>query len=209
MQQVKNDNVKFFEENKYVKLPQVLHSQVNQLLYEYVKTSAYKCKLIQDWSYFSTHPNYYNIDDHGYFDDPLTPGDFAKYGDMFFDTLLLGSLGIVENATGLNLIPAFSYYRLYTKGSVLEPHKDRASSEISITLCVGYTDDQWPIFMDGIPVYQEPGDMVVYRGSDVLHGREELKGENQAQVFLHYTTKEIRRYDGRSYIGLPSIGVQL
>ena len=83
MQQVKNDNVKFFEENKYVKLPQVLNSQVNQLLYEYVKTSAYKCKLIQDWSYFSTHPNYYNIDDHGYFDDPLTPGDFAKYGDMF------------------------------------------------------------------------------------------------------------------------------
>ena len=82
MQQVKNDNVKFFEENKYVKLPQVLNSQVNQLLYEYVKTSAYKCKLIQDWSFFSTHPNYYNIDDHGYFDDPLTPGDFAKYGDM-------------------------------------------------------------------------------------------------------------------------------
>ena len=37
----------------------------------------------QDWSFFSTHPNYYNIDDHGYFDDPLTPGDFAKYGDMF------------------------------------------------------------------------------------------------------------------------------
>ena len=136
-------------------------------------------------------------------------GDTSIYADPLTEGLLISKTKLMEQESGLKLFPTYSFWRMYTYNAELKPHKDRESCEISVTVNLGNDGTSWPIFMDGIPVYQEPGDMVVYRGSDVLHGREELKGENHAQVFLHYTTKEIRRYDGRSYIGLPSIGVQL
>jgi hypothetical protein len=32
----------------------------------------------------------------------------------------------------------------------------------------------------------EPGDMLIYSGCDLEHWREEFKGKNCGQVFLHY-----------------------
>ena len=53
----------------------------------------------------------------------------------------------------------------------------------------GYEGEQWPIYMNGTPLYQEPGDLVIYRGCEIEHHRKPLKGKNQAQVFLHYNNK--------------------
>ena len=44
----------------------------------------------------------------------------------------------METMTSLELVPTYSYHRLYTTGTELKRHKDRPSCEISTTLCLGY-----------------------------------------------------------------------
>ena len=51
--------------------------------------------------------------------------------------------------------------------------------------------------------------MLVYKGNELEHWREEFKGETCAQVFLHYNniaTEGAKEniYDGRTCLGLPS-----
>ena len=100
------------------------------------------------------------------------------------------------------------------------------SCEISTTLNLG--GDSWPIYIEpnkekgtfneegyvpsnskGIEVNLKPGDMLVYRGCDLEHWREEFKGEDCAQVFLHYNDAKSKlalnnKFDNRSHLGLPS-----
>ena len=108
---------------------------------------------------------------------------------------------------GLELIPTYSYFRIYTKGNELKKHKDRDSCEISMTVCISYEGDQWPIFVEGTPIYLKPGDLIIYRGCEVEHWREELKGKRHIQMFLHYNDRngpygEDNIYDGRPFLGL-------
>ena len=62
----------------------------------------------------------------------------------------------------------------------------------------------------GIEINLEPGDMLIYSGCDLEHWREEFKGKNCAQVFLHYnkssskTAKE-NYLDKRPLLGLPPV----
>ena len=51
--------------------------------------------------------------------------------------------------------------------------------------------------------------MLIYRGIDLEHYRDEFKGENCAQVFFHYNNIEtkgsqLNMYDGRPHLGLPA-----
>ena len=139
--------------------------------------------------------------------------------DKIFDVILMNEL------TGKELIPTYSYHRLYTTGTELKRHKDRPSCEISTTLCLGYdnsnvdkktySDWDWPMFVgpktgekgtDGMPIHMKPGDMLIYRGDVVEHWREPLWGNNHAQVFLHYNEKDGQYnipYDGRPLLGMP------
>ena len=53
---------------------------------------------------------------------------------------------IMKAKTGMDLVPTYSYTRLYEKGNILKRHKDRPSCEVSTTLHLG--GDPWPIFLD-------------------------------------------------------------
>ena len=51
--------------------------------------------------------------------------------------------------------------------------------------------------------------MLIYSGCDLEHWREEFKGRNCGQVFLHYNktnskTSKINKFDKRPFLGLPS-----
>jgi hypothetical protein len=131
------------------------------------------------------------------------------------ETLLENLLPLMEKNTGLKLNPNYSYARIYKKGDILKRHKDRFSCEISTTLNLG--GDPWTIYLEpsgkeglkGIKVDLKPGDMLVYRGNELEHWREEFKGENCAQVFLHYNNVKTKGsaeniYDKRIHLGLPS-----
>ena len=145
-------------------------------------------------------------------DGGQVPNAHAKYADPAMETMLLHLHSLMEKNTGLNLYPTYSFYRVYRNGDILEPHKDRPSCEISTTVCFNYSYDDskytWPIIMDGNKVNMNPGDIVVYRGVDLEHSREEFTPPNDdwhVQAFLHYVDANgpyaDYRYDQRNFIG--------
>jgi len=139
-------------------------------------------------------------------------GAHSRYADPAMEVMLLHLKNFMQNSTGLDLYPTYSFYRVYRPGDELKIHKDRPSCEISCTVCFNYNydtkNDLWPIYMDGTPVYQEPGDAVIYRGCDLDHWRPVFKGSQaawQVQGFFHYVDANgpfaNYKYDGRESIG--------
>mgnify|MGYP001247607182 CR=1 FL=1 len=207
---------KFFEEHRWVKIDKFIDRNMANLLYHHTQLEAARLGYFED--------NDIKCDEGiwGTFSDSQAPGDFSKYGDPIMDTLLSLSLTQMETLTGMDLVPTYSYHRLYTLGTELKKHSDRPSCEISTTLCLGYNnsnidasiypDWSWPMFVkekDGkeVAIDMKPGDMIIYRGCELKHWREPLKATNHAQVFLHYNEKGGEYdipYDSRPLLGLPS-----
>jgi len=206
---------KFFEEHRWVKIEKFIDQNMCNLFYHHVQLETARL------SYFEEKGIKTDVDLHGTFTDQQAPGDFSKYGDPIFDTLLSLSLEQIQTLTGRDLVPTYTYHRLYTLGTELKRHSDRPSCEISTTLCLGYDnsnvdaktypDWDWPMFIKEpngkeIPVHMKPGDMIIYRGCELEHWREPLWGNNHAQVFLHYNEKGGQYdipYDGRPLLGMP------
>ena len=147
-------------------------------------------------------------------EDSLTPSTYCCYGDFAMETLLLTVLPVMKMNTGLNLIPTYSYAKLYKKGDELKRHKDRPSCEISATLNLG--GDNWDIFLEpsgktnqkGIRINLKQGDMLVYSGFELEHWREPFQGKVCGQVFLHYNNLDGKfgnknKFDKRPMLGLP------
>lgn len=147
-------------------------------------------------------------------DDGIAPLTQTKYASPMTEALLIHLKPLVEKATGLNLKPTYSYYRIYKPGDYLLKHKDREACEISITINLGFKyfdvtqDYTWDIFVNGVKFKTMPGDMVIYRGIELEHWREEFQagpGSWQLQAFLHYVDANGPHtdfiYDGRKGIG--------
>jgi hypothetical protein len=113
--------------------------------------------------------------------------DTGIYGDPLTDSLLHTKVGKMSEICGLQLIPTYSFWRMYTTGAILKEHSDRPSCEVSVTINIGTSEKEpWPIYMENNPVDLNPGDAVVYLGCELNHKRDEFKGEWNSQVFLHY-----------------------
>ena len=115
----------------------------------------------------------------------------VAYGDPHLDMLLERVRGRVEHATGVALLPTYSYLRVYKLGNVLKAHRDRPACEVSMTVNLGMSaDEPWPIWIAGpkgiASVSLNPGDGLIYRGCDCYHWREPFTGNHLAQAFLHY-----------------------
>ena len=160
--------------------------------------------------------------------DQQVPGAYSKYAAWVMETLLMYMIPIMKQRTGMELIPTYTYTRLYEKGNILHRHKDRPSCEISTTLHLG--GDEWPIFLDptgannilsgretttvvkpgapkGVKVDLKVGDMLIYSGCDLEHWREPFQGTVCSQVFLHYNHAngpyaKTNLLDGRSLLGV-------
>jgi hypothetical protein len=138
--------------------------------------------------------------------DAQCPLSEAIHGHPTFDKLLEDLLPYFETASGLKLLPTYSYARLYAQGDELTKHTDRPACEISATVTLGFEGGVWPIYMDGNKVDMKVGDAVLYRGQEVEHWREKyVEGKWQAQVFLHYVDAngphKNEKYDGRHTLG--------
>jgi hypothetical protein len=205
---MRKEYIDFFKENKYVVVPNFVSKDISLLLYEYMKSQA----LRQSMKY-TYHRDYYHDKWDGEFWDTQSPGAYSQYGDPLFDSLLNLSSDNIISCTGINLMPQYSYWRLYETDNDLKRHTDRNSCEISVTMCLGYDitnlEDKsytWPMYVDGTPIHLKPGDMIIYRGCEVEHWREKFKGLNHAQAFLHYNDVDgphSNKYDGREYLGIP------
>ena len=198
-----------FSKNKYTVLRSVISKELAQFVYEYFSLKRQVARTMFDAKYISPFTTYYGV-----WNDEQVPNTYSHYSDIAMETLLQKVKPVMEKQTKLKLTETYSYARIYKKGDILARHKDRYSCEISTTLNLG--GDKWPIFLDptgktgqaGIEVNLEPGDMLVYSGCDLEHWREEFKGNNCCQVFLHYNKKAKKAkenlYDKRPHLGLPS-----
>lgn len=139
--------------------------------------------------------------------DPRSPGAWAAAGDVFIDGLLVDFLPLVEKITRLRLFPTYSYFRVYRRGDVLVKHKDRPSCELTLALSLGYeAESPWPLFLETptgvLSIALEPGDALLYRGTEWTHWREPMNGDLTAQAFLHYVDQNGPnaewKYDKRS-----------
>ena len=52
----------------------------------------------------------------GTWKDQHVPNTYSIYGDPVFDTLLMKMLPVMNRETGLDVIPTYSYARIYKKG---------------------------------------------------------------------------------------------
>lgn len=166
------NSVDFFKENKYC--------VVNKIAEKALVDCVTKYALLQEAYSFSADGN-------------QVVGAHAVYADFLMESLLLQYKKPVEEATGLSLIPTYSFYRVYRRGHELIPHKDRESCEISMTVSYGFDyrgkDYKWPIHIDGNPVFLEPGDGAIYKGCDVEHWRDMMdvpQDSYHVQCFYHY-----------------------
>ena len=209
-----------FEKNNYLIIKKAIEPKIAEFVYNYFLMKRQVAKTMFDVRYISPFTT-----EFGVWNDAQVPNTYSHYADIVMETLLNEVKPIMEEKTGLKLIPTYSYARIYKKGDILHRHKDRFSCEISTTLNLG--GDEWPIYIEGnknvgipddgfpaitenkgIEVVLQPGDMLVYKGNLCEHWREEFVGENCGQVFLHYnnlatTGSENNIYDGRPHLGLP------
>lgn len=188
------NNHDFFTENKYCLVEAVLAPDISNMFKQYT--------IFDEKQNFSPESK-----------EAQVPGAHTKYADPLMESLLINLLPIMEENTGLELFPTYSYYRVYRSGDQLLPHIDRPSCEISATLCMGfyYPDDYegWPIFIEDQGFIMGPGDMIIYRGMDLTHYRypfEVDEGYFHSQVFLHYVDKngphKEFRFDKRESLGI-------
>ena len=211
-----------FKKDRFTVIEKAIDPKIANFVYNYFLMKRQVAKTMFDERYISP----FTIE-FGVWDDEQVPNTYSHYADIAMETLLLAVQPIMEKQTGLKLIPTYSYARIYKKGDILHRHKDRFSCEISTTLNLG--GDKWEIFIEkdsnkgkiiegkgyvsentkGIKVDLKPGDMLVYRGNLLEHWREEFKGNDCGQVFLHYNnaaTKGAKEniFDKRKHLGLPS-----
>ena len=86
--------------------------------------------------------------------DKLQLGDqqvsdaYCVYGDPACDSLLYQLTPLVSKVVGIELLPTYSYARIYLHGAELLPHIDRDECEYSATISLGQDSDSlWPIWM--------------------------------------------------------------
>lgn len=139
-----------------------------------------------------------------------------------------GVTSLIARLAGEELLPSFSFFRLYFGDDICRVHSDRAACELSVSLTLAYSDDRpWALSIansptndclltgddfDGEPYdsfLMQPGDAVLYRGSKYRHGRP-MPNPNRwsAHLFLQWVSHggphEEEAFERLELAGLPS-----
>lgn len=167
-----NDLKTYFEENKYVYLPDFLDKTNCSELVLSLRNGIQKRKT---WN------------------DEQCPLSQSIRDNPVFDKLLLDLQPKFEEILNKKLFPTYAYARLYVPGEELHNHTDRPSCEISATITLGFDGDVWSIFTGNADksiankIDMTVGGAMIYKGCEIHHWREKyIEGKWQAQVFLHY-----------------------
>jgi len=209
-------------DKKYIVIRKILSEEVVKIYYDYMVNKEKGCITLLENRMINPFSSTY-----GFFNDPQCEGAYCTYGDLLFDNMLTHLKPRIEKETELELTEMYSYARNYRIRHELKRHKDRSACEISGTLNLG--GDPWPIYIDpnpehgefkkvkgvskyistgdkGVEVLLEPGDCMLYLGTECEHWREPLTDKFCSQVFLHYReTKKVTddKWDKRLGPGMP------
>lgn len=167
----------FFKANGCVRVKNFIDAQTISVVSQYFENKLRR----KEWTESKGNSDSFSV--LGYYADPL------------IEVILNSSKEAVENATGRELIPTYSFSRIYQPGERLYPHVDRPACEISVTVNVATKGEISPIYTQyGKNNPEEhllnPGDAVIYLGCDVVHWRHPMKeGQLNVQFMLHYVDK--------------------
>ena len=130
--------------------------------------------------------------------DPQAPNSLAMYNHLPFVKLLVKKIPDVSKILQEDVLPTYSYTRIYTHGEVLNRHRDRPACEISLTLNLKQ-DTNWPIWFqkpngEEVSIELNQGDAVMYLGEISDHWRNAYQGQEHVQLFLHYVRAEGSKY---------------
>lgn len=124
-------------------------------------------------------------------------------------SFLWGLTPLISELTGRELLPTYAFLRLYQKGAKLRVHSDRSACEHSLSLTLGYSEDEtWAFHIErddaaadrklaedfGDRSYSiiamRPGDAVLYKGLSQRHGRLDPNPNKwSAHLFLHWVDR--------------------
>lgn len=113
--------------------------------------------------------------------------------------MFLGSLTSRMSAlVGRELLPSFSFWRIYRQGDVLNRHKDRNACEVSVTISLMPNREDreiWPIDVTDLhgcshSIKLPLGSGLLYQGTEVDHWRNPLTIPEHYQMFLHYVVTD-------------------
>ena len=120
---------------------------------------------------------------------------------------LWGLTPSVRRLVGRELLPTYSYFRIYREGDICRVHSDRYACEHSVSLLLASSEGRpWPLDIGtghiatpreradadfGSEAYKsvamKPGDAVLYQGVHRLHGRMTPNPNRwSAHLFLHW-----------------------
>ena len=125
--------------------------------------------------------------------DSQIGGAPCEYGDPVAEGLLSLKTSYLCDLLRLDLVPSYSYLRLYRPGDRLSAHRDRPACEITISASLA-ADSSWPLRIlvggsvgDYCPA---PRGAVAFRGHELLHWRDTLsEGGPVAHVLFHYVDR--------------------
>ena len=199
-----------FKKDKYKVLRGAISKELASFIYSYFIKKRQVARFLFDQKYISPFTDYWGV-----WNDEQAPNTYSHYSDTAMETLLEALRAKMEKETGYKLNETYAYARIYKTGDVLHRHKDRYSCEVSTTLHLG--GDPWLLYVDpsgrigqaGIKIDLKPGDMLIYSGGDLEHWREEFRGKDCVQVFLHYHKKGSKKakenyLETRPLLGVPS-----
>jgi len=124
-------------------------------------------------------------------DDPQAPYSSCVYNFKPFLELLCQKTNEVTSLIEEQVLPTYTYARMYKNGEVLARHRDRPACEISLTVNIG-GDAPWGISIqkpsgEEVDLNLNRGDAMLYLGCTADHWRNTpFLGQNYSQVFLHY-----------------------
>ena len=135
---------------------------------------------------------FYKLETSGqYSRDHQAPNSPAIYNFKPFLELLCEKTNEVTNLIEEQVLPTYTYARIYKNGEILARHRDRPACEISLTVHLD-GDASWDISIqkpsgEEIDLNLNTGDAMLYLGCTADHWRAtSFSGKNYVQVFLHY-----------------------
>ena len=164
-----------FDEDGYLFVPNAIIDPIN--LYCPPLTDKDGKRLVGTQNYVRDNKIYYIPD------ETQVNGSMSRYNHPSYRPAHRLILKLIENILEMDLLPTYYFDRFYYKGQELSRHTDRPSCEISATVQISTNrEDAWPIWFQ-LPdntensVSMKDGDMVIYKGCDIVHWREPLQSK--------------------------------
>jgi len=162
---------------------------MNDFKYAYLKNL-----LPVEFCHFFTHVlmryNEYKNDD---FVDMQMPDSLVSLPNSYmFETAQERIWPTIEEILGEELIPTYSFARLYINDNTLEKHTDNSDCEISVSIQLGRSHHySWPLYIEDQRFDLAEGDGIIYLG-ELEHHRNICDGPvgyYSGQVFFHFVRK--------------------